>query len=156
VNDPDDAGGETNWGITQATADDYAAGPVADLSLLQAQNLYRRMFRDWKIDQIADARTFDLVADCCVNHGDHMGIKWLQSAINGVRGTSLATDGVIGPATLAQIMPGAGSQGVNAWGPIRASILGQRIRFYGRIVTATPSQLKFLTGWLSRATSFLS
>lgn len=34
-------------------------------------------------------------------------------------------------------------------------LLAHRIQFYGQICVADPSQLKFLNGWLNRATSFI-
>lgn len=143
VNDPVDHGGSTNFGITQEAADEYRLGPVGNLNEGQARAWYRARFHEWKLDQILDLNTFSLVADSCVNHGEGMGIKWLQQAIG------VTADGEIGPQTLGRLAV------YTSWQGVRNRILGERIRFYGRIVANDHSQARFINGWLVRATSFL-
>lgn len=155
VNDPTDHGGATNFGITQAAADEYSLGPVQNMSETTAKAWYRARFAEWKIDQIPDYATFDLVADCCVNHGEGMGVKWLQQAIG------VTADGAIGPATLNAMarfpLPLSSHMGIvnMEWPAIFNKILAARIQFYGRIVAANHDQAKFISGWLNRATAYL-
>ena len=95
-------------------------------------------------DAIPDENTFGLVADCAVNHGPTYAIKWLQAAFG------LEADGDIGPQTLAAL-----SASHVDWRGIYAHVLAQRIEFYGHIVSNTPSQVRFIDGWLIRACTFL-
>lgn len=147
VDDPEDAGGRTNFGITQTTADDMELGDVEYLTYNEAFAAYRRMFAEWRIDQMTEFHTFALVADCCVNHGSGRGIKWLQEALG------IVDDGVIGPQTqqaldAAVSMP-RGSES------LFASILSLRIAFYGQIIGLHPFNARWAHGWLTRAASFL-
>jgi lysozyme family protein len=144
VDDPNDPGGATNFGITQATADEYGLGPVQNLMTNQAIKFYSIWFANLKIDQIPDFHTFALVADCCVNHGPGNGVFWLQHAI------ATPADGVIGPNTIAAMGK------VPSWQAVYAAILAYRIQFYGHDITRNPSQAKFADGWMIRAASFLS
>jgi lysozyme family protein len=149
VNDPNDHGGETNFGITAPFLREYGDGTsmtVRDLTHAAAAQTYRRAFKEWQIDKIPDVNTFSLVADCCVNHGEGVGIKWLQAAIGG----GIAIDGVIGAATLAQLAV------VPNWQTVRNRVLAARIKFYGRIITNDHSQAKYAAGWLARCAEFLT
>ena len=147
VDDPQDSGGRTNFGITQTTADDLGLGDVADLTYNQAFAAYRRMFADWRIDQMVEFHTFALIADACVNHGSGRAVKWLQEALG------IVDDGVIGPQTLQALEASAKLQrGSEA---LYASILSLRIAFYGAIIGAHPYNAKWAHGWLTRAASFL-
>jgi lysozyme family protein len=105
------------------------------------------MLAGTRIDQIPDAATLDLVADSAVNHGPAKAIKWLQTALH------ITVDGIIGPHTLAA-MNAMDSDGDSRL--TRMFILRQRIQFYGAIVVSDPTQLRFLSGWLNRAVSFLT
>jgi lysozyme family protein len=148
VDDPDDHGGETSFGITRPFLAEYGDGTamtVRDLTRAAAAQTYRRAFKAWHIDQISDLNTFSLVADCCVNHGEGVGIKWLQAAIGG----GIAIDGVIGAATLAQLAI------VPNWQVVRNRVLRSRILFYGRIITNDHSQARFAAGWMARCAEFL-
>ena len=149
TDDPDDHGGATRWGITEPFLAEYGDGTsitVRDLTHAAAAQTYRRAFREWQIDKISDLATFNLVSDCAVNHGEGVAIKWLQAAIGG----GIAIDGVIGPATLAQLAI------VPNWQVVRNRVLAARIKFYGRIVANDHSQAAFISGWLNRATEFLT
>lgn len=147
VNDPGDAGGKTNYGITQATADDMGLGDVSDLTTAQAFSAYRRMFADWRIDQMPEFHTFALVADSCVNHGSGHAIKWLQQALG------IVDDGIIGPQTLQALE--AVDKVPRGSEALYASILSLRIAFYGSIIGSHPYNARWANGWLRRAVSFL-
>ena len=145
VCDANDPGGATCYGITQSTADDYHAGPVQYMTIPTATSIYQRILHDYNIDLIPDYPTFDLVADCAVNHGESIGIKWLQKAIGIV-----PADGILGSQTQSVMTA------VPDWNKVFCTILATRIRFYGRLVTASPNEVVFLDGWLARATGFLA
>ncbi len=92
VNDPRDAGGETNFGISKRAHPDVN---IKTLTKATARTLYKRDY--WhKIrgGQFPDG--FDLVLmDASVNSGNSRGAKWMQGAL-GVK-----KDGKIGPQTIA-------------------------------------------------------
>ena len=101
VNNPNDPGGATNKGVTQAVYNQWrlshgeAKQSVKFLASQEVQAIYKNNYWDKiKGDQLADGvdlATFDLA----VNSGVNRAIKMLQK-VSGV-----ADDGIIGPATIA-------------------------------------------------------
>lgn len=95
VNDPRDAGGETNWGITKRTA--QANGYTGDMRVLsreQAIEIYRKAFWErYRCDQLPMSVAFQFF-DACINHGHGNAARMLQRAVG------VADDGVIGNITL--------------------------------------------------------
>lgn len=88
VNDPDDPGGETKWGISKRS---YPHINIAELSRDDAIAIYYRDF--WlKImgDRFQDGIAYQLL-DSAVNSGIIQSIRFLQRAIG------VADDGVFGP-----------------------------------------------------------
>lgn len=138
VNDPDDPGGETNWGITIAVArTEGYGGSMRDLPIDKAKDIYRKSY--WNpvhADELPDAVRFD-VFDAAVNHGASQAAKWLQRAV----GTQ--PDGVIGAATIGAAR-GAGPM-------IAAHFNGQRLRFYTDLATWP----KYGKGWARRVAANL-
>lgn len=94
----DDPGGETNWGITIATA--RANGYSGDMKTMnrnEAIVIYKRAIWDRNyLDQMDFAIAFQ-VFDGIVNHGAGNAVKWLQEAVGVTR------DGAIGPQTIAAV-----------------------------------------------------
>lgn len=118
VNNKDDPGGETRYGISKRQ---YPCENIANLTLDRAKLLYRRDY--WGpagCDAVPDGVRFDLF-DTAVNSGVHTGVKLLQRAVGEV------DDGVLGPHTLTAInsMPAA---------RLVARFNAQRIKF----ITAQP------------------
>jgi lysozyme family protein len=107
--DPNDSGGTTRYGITEATA--RAAGYQGDMRALPialAKSIYRRRYWDaLRLDDI-DARVPALAEelfDTAVNQGQGTAATYLQISLNafnhrGRRYSDIAVDGSIGPATL--------------------------------------------------------
>lgn len=91
VNDPHDAGGETNMGISKRAFPDI---DIKNLDVELASAIYKKYYwNQVKADQLPSG--LDLVVfDSAVNSGPAQSVKWLQRAI-GVK-----DDGVIGPVTL--------------------------------------------------------
>jgi len=138
VDDPDDPGGETNWGITIAVAraEGYT-GPMRDLPMAKAKDIYRAKY--WApvhADELPDSVRFD-VFDAAVNHGASQSAKWLQRAVGA------NPDGVIGAMTVAAAR-GAGPMAV-------ARFNGYRLQFYTDLGTWP----KFGKGWARRVASNL-
>lgn len=94
VNDPEDPGGETKYGITKRT---YPHLDIKNLTLEQAKAIYKKDF--WDKARVTEiTRLYDLqmlLFDIAVNHGVKDSAVFLQRALG------VDDDGVIGPITLA-------------------------------------------------------
>ncbi len=149
VNDPDDPGGATNFGVTQATLDRWnekhpeAAFPasVNDLSLDQASAIYRADY--WRFDGLDEQRVATKLLDMAVNMGLGTAVKLAQEALNDL-GACLRVDGAYGPKTEATI---------NSVGADRmlALLCAASADHYQALAAWRPASRKFLKGWLKRA-----
>ena len=138
-NHPDDPGGATMYGVTEAVAraEGYT-GAMRDLTLDFAKQVYRKRYWDaCRCDQMPDVLRYPLF-DAAVNSGPGQAIKWLQSAV-GVK-----VDGAIGPVT---------QQAVNmaAPQPTRQKMIGNRLRF----MTQLSNWPSFSKGWARRIAAIL-
>ena len=92
VNDPNDPGGETNWGISKRSYPDI---DIKNLTREQAKEIYRRDF--WERihgDDLYDGVAFQSF-DFAVNSGIETAVRALQRAIG------VAPDGLWGPVSRA-------------------------------------------------------
>jgi lysozyme family protein len=131
---PDDPGGKTRYGITEAVA--RKAGYTGDMRALPlelAQRIYLESYwRPIRADDLPPGIRYVLF-DSAVNSGPHTATRWLQQALG------VPADGVIGPKTLAaayQADPHA----------LRARVLATRLRFMSRL----PNWPAFSRGWAAR------
>lgn len=144
---PEDGGGPTNYGITQATWDAYttahglAPSPVAGIPLSTAETIYRHLYWDAGHCDAMPAHLGICHFDWCVNHGVIGAAYTLQAALR------VSQDGIIGPVTLAAI---ASAAQANRTGVIVARYLTLRDQWYRADVAQNPSQAVFLEGWLNR------
>ena len=93
-NDPNDPGGETNWGISKRS---YPHLNIKDLTREQAKDIYRADF--WSRIH-ADAMPYALAFqtfDFAVNSGIGTAVRYLQRALG------VADDGYWGPVTQAAV-----------------------------------------------------
>jgi lysozyme family protein len=139
VNDPLDAGGETNFGISKRA---YPNLDIRNLTVDQAKLIY---FNDyWKPihgDQIVSNELALQVFDMAVNAGTGAAAKILQAIVGAHQ------DGAIGPLTL---------KAVDRYPSIAGLIERykfERAKFYCRIVSSNHSQARFLMGWINRIES---
>lgn len=139
VNDPGDAGGETNLGITWPMLHDAVAKGVVPngttirgLTRDQANAIYFEMV--WKagnMDQLPPALAYQFF-DTAVNSGLHEASVLLQRAAN------VTADGVIGEQTMAAI---------SRLGPqLACRFVAERITF----MTGNPTWARFGRGWMLR------
>lgn len=90
VNDPEDPGGETNWGISKRT---YPQVDIAQLTRENAKVIYKKDFWDRvRADQLYDGVAFQTF-DFAVNSGIETAVRYLQRALG------VADDGYWGPVT---------------------------------------------------------
>lgn len=140
VNDPDDRGGETKFGISKRS---FPHVDIANLTKQDAIDLYYLHFWEpiWG-SHIASQKVATCFLDFAVNVGVTRAVKIMQ----GLVGTTV--DGKVGPKTIGAI---------NEAEPeiLAGRFTIERIRFYSKIAGQRKSNLKFLRGWINRAISTL-
>lgn len=94
VDDPHDAGGETNFGISKRC---YPTLDIRGLTREQAVDLYRRDYWEPAGCEKLPGALAVAVFDAAVNMGTGTAVRSLQEALG------VTVDGVIGPATLAAV-----------------------------------------------------
>lgn len=142
VNDPHDAGGETNLGVTKAAWAGYLGRPIADgemkaLTVDVVKPFYKKMYWD-KLHGDELPGGLDYAAfDFGVNAGTGQAAKFIQRAVG------VTADGAIGPGTMGAVAKANPAQ-------LLASFTQQKKDFYNGIVERKPDQAKFLKGWMAR------
>lgn len=104
VNDPNDSGGETKYGITKATAKANGYfGNMKDLPRDIAFTIYRKKYVEApgfnKVIDMDAAIGAELV-DTGVNMGPSWAGKFLQRSLNALSGAGLVVDGAVGKRTI--------------------------------------------------------
>ena len=139
-NDPADGGGRTDKGISEkAHPEAWKDGKVTEE---EARAIYEMKYVTVPgFHKVTDERLRAQLVDFGVNSGPTVAIMHLQRILG------VADDGVLGPVTLGVL---------NERMPFEVNLLlmGSRIKMIGRIVQKNPSQLKLLSGWLSRSLEF--
>ncbi len=135
VNDPDDPGGETNFGIAKRSHPDV---DIANLTKDGAKEIYKEHYWDRnKVESLSEDLRH-IYFDMCVNQGRGRAVKIMQRAAN-AKGADLKVDGGMGPKTIAA-MDGVELDRVRAY----------RIKYYADLVTRKPDLEKFYFGWFRR------
>ena len=136
VNDPDDPGGETNFGIAKRSHPDV---DIKNLTKESAKEIY---FNDyWKANNV-DKMPDDLkhiYFDMCVNMGVTRAVSIIQQTANG-KGMDLAVDGKLDPNTLKA-----------AHRVSLDRVRSYRIKYYARLTIKKPNLDKFWYGWYKRS-----
>jgi len=141
VNDPDDPGGETNYGISKRSYPDL---DITNLTQAQAIEIYRRDFWDTQWNLIVSQDLSTALLDASVNMGRMAAVKLLQRAVNKAYCRDLlVVDGIFGRKTLAAV----NEDGEDTLREFRAS----RSMFYIDLAWNQPTMKKFLPGWIRRA-----
>lgn len=152
VDDPDDRGGATKYGVTlqewiNEGYDKDGDGDIdkADLKIIStadASKIAKRLYWDKvKGDGINSQSVAEFIADWAYNSGTTTAIKKTQTALD------IKSDGVIGPITL---------KSINAANPhtLFEFLKASREAFYRAIVAHDATQGRFLNGWLNRLKAF--
>ena len=161
VNDPDDPGGPTKYGITIGTLRSWrgrsvTAADVQALTLNEARRIYkRRFFQRPRISELP-ANLQPTVFDMYVNAGGN-AIKILQRVLRQF-GEPVAVDGSLGPQTIGaakKVYAAAGDYLVNAYGIARRN-------YYYSLADRRRASRKFARrrdggkgGWITRAEEFI-
>ena len=136
VNDPQDPGGETNFGIAKRSHPDV---DIKNLTKDGAKEIY---YQDYWVKNRVPQMPEDLkhiYFDMCVNQGRGRAVKILQRAAN-AKGADLKVDGGLGPKTIGSLK-NVELERVRAY----------RIKYYADLVTRKPDLEKVYFGWFRRA-----
>jgi lysozyme family protein len=149
VDDPADAGGATNRGVTIATwrqagydKDGDGDIDVDDLKLLTRDEVTGRVLRPhywnrWQADKISNQNLANILVDWVWSSGKP-GITIPQQVL-GVK-----ADGIAGPQTLTALNGYPDPRG------LFDRIKAERHLYLAKITAARPANLKFLVGWVNR------
>ena len=138
VHDPNDLGGETNFGIAKRF---YPDVDIKNLTEEGAKEIYKKDYWDKnKVDEL-DEQLKHIFFDMCVNQGRGTAVRILQRACN-AKGADLAVDGGFGPVSRAA---------VETYEPSLERVRCYRLKHYYDLVNKKPEQEKFLFGWFRRA-----
>lgn len=167
VNDPDDPGGATKYGVTLDTLrrlklDLTGDGKIGEadvkaLTRAQAETIFKQhYFRGPGIDRLP-ALLHATVFDMQVNAGAN-AVKILQRLVTRM-GFATAVDGVIGPKTIAAVRDAA----LAAPRHIADAYGIERRNYYYRLADSRPASRKYARtrsggkgGWILRAENFIS
>lgn len=154
VNDPNDRGGETNWGVTVGTAraNGYT-GSMKAMTRDTALAIYRA--------QYVIAPGFGLVAnvsptiaaelvDTGVNMGPAIAGRFLQRALNLVTDAGLVVDGNVGPASVAALKAFLAKRGEEGETRLLALLNAFQGTRYAELAEGRAANRSFIYGWLAR------
>ena len=151
VDDPVDAGGATNKGVTIATwkqcgydkdgDGDIDVDDLKKLTLSDATIVLKKYYWDrWRADEIKNQSVANILVDWVWGSGAH-GIKIPQRLLG------VTVDGVVGAKTIKAINGCDQSE-------LFKTIWLARKEFLNGIVQKKPSQKRFIKGWLNRLNDF--
>ena len=141
VNDPDDPGGETKYGISKRS---YPTLDIKNLSIDQAINIYYQDFwLKYKFDTIQGSVIATLLLLTFVNLSPVSAALCVQKSINRIS-NCLNEDGIFGSQTLQMVNKLSECHIVDH---LRIEL----VKFYLNRVSINRKQLKNLEGWIRRA-----
>lgn len=142
VNNTNDRGGETKYGISKRAYPDINIGR---LTIERAKEIYKRDYWDrLNLDLIVNQSIADEVFDTAVNMGIMRAGRLLQKALNLIDDYGLIEDGMIGEKTI---------HAVNTCKYQKAllkALNGLQFMAYVDIIERNESQKIFFRGWLKR------
>lgn len=141
VNDVDDDGGETKYGISKRS---YPNLDIKNLSIQKAKKIYRKDF--WEGQNYKKIKNDDLavkIFDLSVNVGPKRANKLIQRALRAVN-IKVQEDGVLDDIIICLINESDSTD-------LLAALKSEAACYYRTIVNTKPKRAKFLNGWLNRA-----
>lgn len=138
VNDPNDPGGETKYGISKRSY------PQLDIKSLTKDEAIAIYYSDWWMrygyDRIKDDELAGELLDLAPNMGASQAHKLLQRAVSKTKWTQLKDDGVLGPLTIQAV-----NTHPNIWWLTDRFRL-EAIKFYSGL-----NKSKYMASWVRRA-----
>jgi lysozyme family protein len=140
VNDKDDPGGETKFGISKKA---FPYLNIKEITIQDAEDIYyEHYWKKAKCDKLPEKLQL-IFFDMVVNMGKSRAVKILQEAIT-AKGVKTDIDGGIGPKTI-------GNSIKSGLEPKR--LRSYRVKYYALLVTKKPTLGKYWYGWYTRATA---
>lgn len=112
VNNPNDSGGPTNFGVTEATAREFGyRGDMRDFTKEQAKEIYKKEYWDSlsldEVAEISEGLSFELF-DTGINCGIGTSAVFLQRVLNVLNNKEkyyedISVDGMLGPKTISAL-----------------------------------------------------
>lgn len=157
VNNPNDPGGATNFGITEAVA--RANGYVGDMRNLPRSTAFQIYYMRYVVgpnfDDVAliDEKVAEELIDTGVNAGQDRAAKWFQMALNGLNDRErdykdIAVDGDLGPASMGAFRAFKKRRGVDATHIMLAALDAFQGYHYLTLAKDNSKFETFLNGWL--------
>jgi lysozyme family protein len=133
VNDPDDPGGETKYGISKRA---FPNIDISSLSIEDAKAIYRHEY--WRFESVESQAVANKLLDMAVQFGLSTAVRLLQNVLH------VTSDGIFGANSL---------RSTNAQ---KESVLLQELRIacavrYCLVISRNTSLIKYVNGWMRRA-----
>lgn len=170
VDDTDDPGGVTNYGVSlrwlrsvgeidgtligDLDGDgDVDADDIRQMSKEDAEHLYRTLWWDkYQYDEIEDQVVANKVFDLAVNMSARQSHKILQRALR-ANNLEVQVDGIIGPKTMTSINLFDNTETYIGVDCLIAAMRSEAASFYRVLIAQKPKFEKYRAGWLTRAYS---
>lgn len=159
---PNDAGGPTMYGITQAVAEKYGyRGDMRKLPLLFARQIYKEQYWDslnlTKIGELSPSIAL-LLADVGVNMGIGRAGEFFQRILNAMNNRGqlypdIKVDGSIGPATLSTFRKYLDKRGKDGEIVMERAINCLKGAFYVSLAERRQTDEENLFGWFLKRVS---
>ncbi|ENP0524846.1 hypothetical protein ACCH40_002326 [Salmonella enterica] len=167
VDDPDDSGGATCHGITQALANQYKTtlktkfgwnGNMRNLTTEMAFFIYKTHFWDkMKLDDVMKRSVFlaDRLFDLGINAGKSVAVKNLQRYLNVMNNRQtywkdIDADGGMGPKTLGALDAYIAKRGEQGKDYLIDAMLDMQSTYYIELAERREKDEKFIYGWQAR------
>lgn len=160
VNNPNDPGGATNFGISLRFLADHPeegdfnhdghvdAEDIRNMTPEQAMEVYKNeWWNKFNYGSIIDQTLATKVFDMSVNMGAKRAHIIVQTALNSAFGLKLSVDGVLGSATYSVI----NNCTDDTEQTLMTAICDEQWGFYQRLIEQKPSLSVFAKGWKNRA-----
>ena len=149
VNDKNDRGGETKYGITAPFMEDFKYAlpsgktkPIKDLTVDDAKKMYKALWDRYNLGYVRDKNVAYVIFDYMINTFYHTAAKRIQEILN-TRGAALKVDGHLGEKSLNAI-----HNSDYEW--LIDEVLKNRHHHYREQVKDDYTQHEFYAGWMNR------
>lgn len=162
VNNPNDSGGPTRWGITEKVAhENNYIGPMARLPKHLAFDIYENKY--WAplnldaIEKLSTPITQEL-ADTAVNQGTHRAAKFLQRSLNVLNNKAtqwpdLTIDGQLGDKTIQALKKYLFIRGIDGEVVLFRMLNALQGAFYVELAERREKDETFIYGWFKERIS---
>ena len=153
---PDDSGGKTRWGITEAVAvKNGYRGRMRDYPIEEAKRVYKKDYWDAMglgLICVTSEPIADELFDSGVNVGTGLPQVWLQRLLNvandkGRIYRDVKVDGVIGPSTALALAEYIGKRGSSGEGVMLSALNGFQSVHYTVLAERGEKNKSFWFGW---------